>query len=81
MLSLGFFVIHNTVGGGEDDISELSGWEDVVDELLEILDLEIVSGGDDSALVQSAVQLNNDLACSLVVNDFELIDVTYTTQY
>lgn len=78
MLSLGFFVVHDSVGGGEDDISELSGWEDVVDELLEVFDLEVVSGGDDTALVQSAVQLNNDLACSLVVNDLELTDVTYT---
>ena len=62
MLSLGFFVVHDTVGSGENDISELSGWEDVVDELLEVLDLEVVSGRDDTALVQSAVQLNDDLA-------------------
>lgn len=44
MLSLGFFVVHDTVSGGENDVSELSGWEDVVDELLEILDFEVVSG-------------------------------------
>lgn len=62
MLSLGFFVVHDTVGGSENDVSELSGWEDVVDELLEVLELEVVSGGDNTALVQSAVQVNNDFA-------------------
>lgn len=81
VLSLGFFVVHDTVGSGENDISELSWGEDVVDELLEVLEFKIVSGWDDSALVQSAVQLNNDLACSLVVNDFKLVDVTYTREW
>ena len=76
MLSLGLFVVHDTVGGGEDDVSELSGGEHVVDELLEVLELEVVSGRDDSALVQSTVQLNNDLSVSLVIYDLELVDVT-----
>lgn len=44
VLSLGFFVVHDSVGGGEDDISELSGGEDVVDELLEVLEFQVVSG-------------------------------------
>ena len=80
VLSLGFFVVHDTVGSGENDVSELSGGEDVVDELLEVLEFEVVSGGDDSALVQSSVQLNDDLSVSLVVNDLEFTDVTYTTR-
>ena len=62
VLSLGLFVVHDAVGGGEDDLSELSGGEDVVDELLEVLELEVVSGGDHAALVESAVELNDDLA-------------------
>ena len=78
MLSLGFCVVHNTVGSGENDISELSGWKDVVDKLLKVLKFKVVSWRDDSALVKSAVEFNDNLACSLVVNDFELIDVTYS---
>ncbi len=77
VLSLGLFVVHDAVGGGEDDLSELSGGEDVVDELLEVLELEVVSGGDHAALVESAVELNDNLARALVINNLELIDVTY----
>lgn len=77
VLSLGLFVVHDAVGGGEDDLSELSGGEDVVDELLEVLELEVVSGGDNAALVESAVELNDDLTRALVINNLELADVTY----
>ena len=77
MLSLGFFVVHDTIGSGENDISELSGWEDVVDKLLKVLKFKVVSWRDDSALVKSTVEFNDNLARSLVVNDFELIDVSY----
>ena len=77
VLSLGLLVVHDAVGRGQDDLAELSGGEDVVDELLEVLELQVITGRDDSALVEAAVQLHNDLAGTLVVNDFELIDVAY----
>ena len=44
MLSLGLLVVHDTVGGGQDDLAELSGGKNVVDELLEVLELKVVSG-------------------------------------
>lgn len=77
MLSFSFFVIHNSVGCGENNVSKLSGRQDVIDKLLKVLKLKIVSWGDDSALVQSSVQLNNDFASSFVVYDFEFVDVAY----
>ncbi len=43
MLSLGFFVVHDTEGCGKNNITELSGGEDVVDKLLEILEFKVVS--------------------------------------
>ena len=78
VLSLGLLVVHDAVGGGQDDLSELSGGENVGDELFEVLKLEVVSGGDDTTLVESSVQFNNDFDCSLVIHNFELIDVSYT---
>ena len=77
MLSLGFFVVHDTVGGGENNETELSGGEEIVDEFLEVLKFEVVSGGDNSAFIESSVEFNNDLATSSVIDDFEFIDVTY----
>ena len=76
MVLSGLNVVHDTLVGGKDDIAELSGWQDLVNELLEILKLEVESWGDDTALVQSSVKVNDDLAGSGVVNNLELVDVT-----
>ena len=76
MLLSGLDVVDDTLVGGKDDESELSGWEDLVNELLEILELEVESWGDDTALVQSSVKVNDDLAGSGIVNDLEFVDVT-----
>ena len=75
VLSLGFLVVHDPVGRSQNDVAELSGRQDVIDELFEILYLQVVSRRNDSALVQSPNQLNNDLASSLVIHNRELTDV------
>ena len=71
----GGLVIHDTLVGGEDDVTELSGWEDLIDELLEVLGFKVESWGDDTAFVESSVEVNNDLSGSLVINDLEFTDV------
>ena len=76
MVLSGLDVIHDTLVGSQDNVTELSGWEDLVDELLEVLELEVESWGDDTALVQSSVKVNDDLAGSGIVNDLEFVDVT-----
>ena len=75
MVLSGLNVVHDTLVGGKDDVTELSGWEDLVNELLEILKLEVESWGDDTALVQSTIELNDDLASSGIIDDLEFIDV------
>ena len=79
MLSFGLFVVHDAEGGGEDDKAKLSGGQDVVDELLEVAQGQIISWGDHTAFIQSAVKLNNNLASSLVINDLEFVDITYSS--
>ena len=76
MLLSGLNVIKDTLVSGEDNKSELSGWENLVDELLEILELKVESWGDDTALVKSSIELDNDLSRSLIVNNLELVDVS-----
>ena len=75
MSSLGLFVVHDTVGGGEDNLSELSGGHELSQELIHVLHLKVESGGDDTALVESTVELDNDLTGSGIVDDLELVDV------
>jgi hypothetical protein len=75
MLGSGFVVIHDTLVGGEDDETELSGGEDGGVEVFEFGEGEVESGGDDTALVESTVELDNDLTGSGIVDDLELVDV------
>ena len=61
--------------GGEDEMTELPGRQNVVGPLLKIRQQDVVPRRDDSALVDAADKLNNDLFASVVINDFELSDV------
>jgi|TARA_B110000238_G_C15698100_1_gene257171 hypothetical protein len=76
MVLSGLDVIHDTLVGSQDNVTELSGWEDLVDELLEVLELEVESWGDDTALVKSSVEVNDDLSGSTIIDDLEFVDVT-----
>ncbi len=55
-------VAHDTFVGGKDNDTELTGGEDGVGELLEVLGGEIETWADDTALVDATVQVNDDLA-------------------
>lgn len=51
----------------EDNISEGTGREEEVDPGLDLGELDVEAGGDDSALVDAAVELDNDLARAVVI--------------
>merc|ERR1719500_2646820 len=57
----GIFVIDDTGGSGKDDVSELSGWEQVILPFLHVGDGDVVSWGDNTAFVDSSVQVDDDL--------------------
>ena len=71
-------MVHDAEGGSKDNETELSWGEEIVNEFLEVLYFKIVPGWDDSAFIESSVKFDNDLATSSVINNFKLIDVTYT---
>ena len=75
-LSAGLFVVHNALVGGQDDETELTGGEDAVGEVFEVLELEVEAGRDDSALVEAAVEVNDNLAVAGIVDDVEVVNVT-----
>ena len=77
VLPSGLLVVHDARRGGEDDLSERSSGEQQVDPVLNGIDTDVESGRDDTGLVESAVELDDDLAASVVVNDLELSDVAY----
>ena len=69
-------MVHNTVGGGQDDETELTGRQKLVDPVLHLSQLHVEAGRNDAALVQATVQVDNDLAGAVVVDDLEFVNVT-----
>jgi len=77
VLPTGLLVVHDTGRGGEDDITELTSGEKLDNPLLELGETDVVAGGDDTALVEAAVELDNDLAGAVVVDLLELANVAW----
>lgn len=76
MLGDGLMMVHDTVGGGQDDVAKLPGGQDLIAPVLNLVDWDIESRRNDSALVNPSEQLNNDLSGSVVIDDLELSDVS-----
>ena len=71
----GFLVGEDALVGGEDDVTELSGGEDVAGPLLELAEGDVVSGGDDTALVETSREFNDNLVGPVVVDNFKFANV------
>lgn len=76
MLSPRLLMIHNTGRGGENDVSELTRWKELHDPLLHVGETDVVPGGNAASLVDTSVKLDDDLASAVVIDLFELANVT-----
>lgn len=76
VLSTGLFVIHDTVRGSEDQMTELTRWEQVRRQLFDLIQSNIKSWRNNAALVQATQQVDDDLATSVVIDDLELSNVS-----
>ena len=75
MLSPSLLVVHDTGRGGEDDVSELTRWKELDDPLLHITETDVVPGGDTSSLVDTSVELDDDLAGAVIIDLLELANI------
>ena len=78
MLALGLLVVHDSHRGGQDDVSELTTGEQVARPHLNLVDLHIEAGRDAPALVQTTVQIHDDLSRAVVIDHSNLTNVTCT---
>lgn len=78
MLSPRLLVVHDASRRGEHDVTELTRWQEVDNPLLQIRQLHIVAWGDDTALVETTVELDDDFAVAVVVDFFKLANVAFT---
>lgn len=75
VLSSGLLVVHDAGRSGENDVAELTRGQQLDDPLLKITKTDVVAGRDDTSLVETAVELDNDLAVAVVINLLELANV------
>lgn len=75
VLPASLLVVHDTSRGGQDDVAELTRGEKLVDPVLEVVNLDIETGRDNANLVETAVEEDSDLACTVVVNELEVVNV------
>lgn len=68
-------MVHDTSRGGQDDIAELTGGEQADNPLLEVGQADVESGGDNTGLVETTVELDNDLAGTVVIDLLELANL------
>jgi len=53
VLASGLLVVHDTGRGGEHNVTELTGWQELDNPLLEIGETDVVAGRDDTSLVKT----------------------------
>ena len=75
VLATSLFVIHNSVAGRQDDEAKLAAGKQVINPLFHLGKLDVETRTDDAALVQATIQLDDDLAGTVVVDDFKLANV------
>jgi hypothetical protein len=63
VLPPGLLVVHDSSRGGEDDVAELTRWQQLDDPLLEVTELDVVAGRDDTGLVDPVITLSAAAAC------------------
>jgi hypothetical protein len=67
-----FSVCHNSGAGGEDEEAELPGRKKVRNPGFNLLDRDIEARGDDTAFVEAAQKVNDDLSSAVVINELKL---------
>ena len=75
VLATGLLVVHDTSRGGEDHLAERTGGEEEGNPVLDGVNGNVEAGRDNTGLVEATVELDDDLAATVVVNDLELADV------
>lgn len=63
-------MVHDAGRGCEDDVSELTGWQELDDPLLEIGETNVIYWGDDTSLVQTIISNQQTLSMKAFSNSY-----------
>lgn len=76
MLAASVLMIHNTGRGSQNNETKLTGGQQVVNPVLQVGQLDVEAGRNNSTLVQTAIEVNNNLTRAVVIDNFELVNIS-----
>ena len=76
MLSPCLLVVHDASTCGQHHVAELSARQELYYPFLQIAELDIVARRDDTSLIESTIELDNNLPVSVIINFFKFANVT-----
>jgi hypothetical protein len=68
-------VVHDASRGGKDDLTKRPSRQQQVYPVLDRVEGDVEPGRDDTGLVETTVELDDDLAAAVVVDELEFADV------
>merc|ERR1719183_621893 len=71
----GFLVVHDAIRGSEHNMTELARRQEVGGKLLQATKRDIKSRRDHATFVDTTNQVDDDFACSVVINNLQIADV------
>jgi hypothetical protein len=78
MLTTSLLMVHNTLRGSEDNMTELTAGKEVAGPHLNFIDLNIETRRDATTLVETTNKVNNNLTRTVVIDDGDFTNVTYS---
>ncbi len=75
VLTTSLLVVHDTGRGGQDNVTERTGGQELLNPVLNLTELNVEARRNDTALVDTSVELDDNLARTVVVDLLELSDV------
>lgn len=66
-------MVHDTSGGGEDNVTELTGRKKSDDPLLHVTELDVVARADDTSLVEAEESLADAMEDSVTLEDLPAV--------
>lgn len=69
-------MVHDPSRGGQDDKAKLARGEQIVDPVLQLGKFDIKAGRDDTTLVETTVEMNDNLSRTVIINNLKLLNVT-----
>lgn len=72
-------MIHDTRRGGQDNVAELTSRQQVGRPFLNLGVLDVKTRRDDTTLVDTAIELNDNLTGTVIINNFKFTNIAYNS--